>query len=37
LWSCWGACELKAFPQPAEEDIQSLGLSVNSVTETDVQ
>jgi hypothetical protein len=37
LWSCQGACELKAFPQPAEEDIQSLSLSVNSVTETDVQ
>jgi hypothetical protein len=37
LWSCQGACELKALPQPAEEDIQSLSLSVNSVTETDVQ
>jgi hypothetical protein len=37
LWSCQGACELKAFPHPAEEDIQSLSLSVNSVTETDVQ
>jgi hypothetical protein len=37
LWSCQGTCELKAFPQPAEEDIQSLSLSVDSVTETDVQ
>ncbi len=37
LWSCQGACELKAFPQPAEEENQSLSLSVNSVTETDVQ
>jgi hypothetical protein len=37
LWSCQGACELEAFLQPAEEDIQSLSLSVNSGTETDVQ
>jgi len=37
LWSCQGACELKALLQRAQEDIQSLSLSVNSVTETDVQ